>query len=636
MGRQPDKDGRNIFWAALLFFCATLTGLSLYKFVFNPPAEDPAHLGGSRFLVAVFLSTLGFLFLARFQQVVEIVRKYFAEASHPMDLAIFRIALFAAVLSFDAEKVIFYSGFPRELLFPIFGSGWLINLVPINEAWAGTAVILLKVFCWLGLLGIFTRFSAPAAALLYVYVGGIPQFFGNVNHYHNLLWFMAVLAVSRCGDYLSVDAIRQAIRQADAGDIVPPRASRVYGLPLRFIWLLFGVAYFGPGFWKLWRNGTAWIFGDNLMFHMYCKWMDFENWTPFFRIDHYPILCRMGGAFAIFFETSFIFLIFFAHLRWIAVAGGLTFHTLTGIFMRIPFENLRNLYIVFVPWDRFLGWVGKKLFRQEMTLFYDGNCGICRRTVAVTKRFDLLGRIHYVNALSAEGAVGLSAAGISQEAALHDMHAVLGSKITRGYDAYRTLSWRIPVLWPLSPLMYLGPVAVIGRRVYRKVADSRTCRLPGSLPKPDARIPAAPSLRPVMIVGGILVAANFYCGLLDIGAGWPFAGYPTFSNIHPPVVGTLEIEVTTRDGKTMSLSNSKLGERCESERFTMLISKVLYKDPSLRNQRLAAIWQVMTRLEPELKSVKSVQFYDIQRTIIPEEKNRNPLRRTLIYQLQLK
>ena len=60
-----------------------------------------------------------------------------------------------------------------------------------------------------------------------------------------------------------------------------------------------------------------------------------------------------------------------------------------------------------------------------------------------------------------------------------------------------------------------------------------------------------------------------------------------------------------------------------------------YGTTGFRNQRLAAIWQVMAKLEPELKSVMSVQFYDIQKIIIPEEKNRNPLSRILIYQLQL-
>ena len=49
-----------------------------------------------------------------------------------------------------------------------------------------------------------------------------------------------------------------------------------YGLPVRVIWLLFGVLYFFPGFWKYWRSGLDWAFTDNMKYPLYWNWQGLE------------------------------------------------------------------------------------------------------------------------------------------------------------------------------------------------------------------------------------------------------------------------------------------------------------------------------------------------------------------------
>ncbi|MFE1744162.1 hypothetical protein [Coleofasciculus sp. H7-2] len=107
------------------------------------------------------------------------------------------------------------------------------------------------------MIGLFSRTSALLTAFIGFYALGIPQFFGKVDRDHHLLWFSAILAASRCGDYFSGDAIFTAWKRADRGVVEPPSSSSIYALPLRFVWLLLGIIYFFLGFWKFWTGLSA-------------------------------------------------------------------------------------------------------------------------------------------------------------------------------------------------------------------------------------------------------------------------------------------------------------------------------------------------------------------------------------------
>jgi len=90
----------------------------------------------------------------------------------------------------------------------------------------------------------------------------------------------------------------------------------------------------------------------------YNKWMEFGVWRPFFRIDQHPLLYQMSAAASIAFELSFIFIIFFPAIRFLAALGGLAFHNMTNLFMRIPFWQMQVCYASFVDWRRLLRFVG--------------------------------------------------------------------------------------------------------------------------------------------------------------------------------------------------------------------------------------------------------------------------------------
>ena len=108
----------------------------------------------------------------------------------------------------------------------------------------------------------------------------------------------------------------------------------------------------------------------------------------------------------------------------------------------------------------------------SVRVFYDGDCGLCQRTVRVLQRLDTLKQLEWVD--FRRTLVAIDTARLE-----HEMAATAGGRTFFGFSAYRALSWKLPVLWPLLPLMYLPGARLIGDAVYRRIAERRQgiCRI---------------------------------------------------------------------------------------------------------------------------------------------------------------
>jgi predicted DCC family thiol-disulfide oxidoreductase YuxK len=567
------------------------------------------------------------------------IREFFAAATYPINLAVFRVVLFYTIFtSVDVSSVMWFSQIPAELRVAPQGLGWLLDYLPINVACAKAFSVLLLTSCLTGMIGLCTRTSALLVTVSSFYVLGIPQFYGKVNHYHHLLWFAAILAASRCGDVFSCDAILAAWRRADHGVTDPPGPSRLYALPLRFVWLLMGIIYFFAGFWKVWYVGVDWAWSDNLKFIMYAKWADLGGWTPVFRIDQYPVLCKLAALGAVGFEMSFVFLIFSKRFRLFAPLGGLVFHTMTEIFMRISFRSLLRCYVAFFDWHAIFHHIGRWLYREEMHVLYDGNCKLCRRTMASLRVFDIFGRVTYVNALDEKAIADHGLHWMDFAALLKDMHAVVGMKSWTGFSAYRMLARRIPVLWPAVPLLYLWPIAMVARRVNRHVADARQCSMPcePSLTAWEREGRLALGSRPVTVIGSLLLLGNIIVGAGDIHFSWPLAAYPSFAGLAGPEAHALEVAVLNATGDVIPLNDQTMRQKMAPERFLGLVGPILSaNDDTQRRIRLQALWRLWVHNDASLQQAHAVRFYDVTLITIPERRSENPIRRELLFELPL-
>ena len=572
------------------------------------------------------------------------IKQFFTAETDAINLAIFRVVFFWILASkVSVSYTVWFSAIPHDLQFPPMGLAWVLDHLPVNPVLAKVAAVSLLVCCVTAAAGLWARTSCVLCAVLALYVLGIPQFYGKINHYHHLVWFAAILAASPCADVLSVDAVVAAWRRADRGIVEPPAASVAYALPLRFIWLILGAIYFSAGVWKVWTGGYAWALSDNPKIMMYRKWLELGGWRPVFRIDEHPFYYHLGAVATIAFELSFIVIIFFPAIRLLAPIGGVLFHWTTSLFMRIWFWELEFCYVAFVDFARIGRFVARWMYRNEMYVIYDGNCKMCRRTIASLRVFDVFAQIKYVNGLDRE-ALGASGLGwLDPDAIMRDMHAVVGRRAWKGFAAYRALVWRMPLLWPVLPVLYVWPVPIIGRWLYRRVADTRMCTVGtglGDAPREPARSNGA--MRKRQVWATVLVGAFFLDACILTGVGkiqsWPFAGYPTFEDIDPPDMDVISIKVVDREGRTKDLTpilEQQLRGMGPERALGMIFNILGTQDPQVRERRLRTFWSLLLRETRGLDDVVAVQFYRDTLSSLPSRQNENPLKRELMYQYDL-
>jgi len=320
--------------------------------IYNSYSDDVWKLYVSRLLITNVARHAFFLVLLYFKKTKKVVVRFLTEPSHPNNLAIFRLVFFWMLFRPTWARFIALSTIPEGLRNASWHlPHWFLDYLPINEAWMATAITLFRFFCFLSFIGLFTRPAIILAFIFGFYVLGAPQYLGKLDHYHHLIWFLAILSFSRCGDALSIDALIRAWQQRRNGRTYSPGPSIEYGLPLRFIGLLIGIIYFFPGFWKIWGGGLEWVSTDHLKNVMYFKWMNYPDFTPLFRIDRYPLLLKISAAMVVTFELSFVFLILFPRLRPFAILGGLFFHYMNFRFLNISFLSLVYCYAALIDWQ---------------------------------------------------------------------------------------------------------------------------------------------------------------------------------------------------------------------------------------------------------------------------------------------
>lgn len=112
-------------------------------------------------------------------------------------------------------------------------------------------------------------------------------------------------------------------------------------------------------------------------------------------------------------------------------------------------------------------------------VLYDGDCPFCRRSVALLKRLDWLGRLHFQSARDVEH-LPPSEVPLDSKRLLDEMHVLTPDRrrAYAGYRAFRWIAWRLPLTVPVAPLLYIPGVPWVGNRAYLWVARNRMALVP--------------------------------------------------------------------------------------------------------------------------------------------------------------
>jgi predicted DCC family thiol-disulfide oxidoreductase YuxK len=593
-----------------------------------------------------------------------------------INLAIFRIV----ILSFGVlpwallflkwtEKIL--PGISPEMWVPVsffrlLPAGFLSN-VGVARGLAVADIVLVI----LGIIGFWTRSSIGLATLVSLYGFGLMQNLGKVNHEScHLIWFMSLLAAGPSGHFLSIDALKRAIKNADDGtvELCSPSAAALW--TLRYTWLLMGALYFVPGIAKLQSVLTAhWAGTANIRNILWTKWLQMYWYDPHFvrpiRVDLLPgwILVLLGTS-VVAFEIGFILLVLSRRVRPALGLWGLAFHIGNGLVLHIWFTGLMWAYVSLFDWTA----IGRAISsRDPLIVLYDGGCKLCRRTVAILRSFDLFDALRPAAGLLDEPSRNAYPQ-ITNAMLTRDLYAAAGSRFAAGYDAYVWIAKRLLLLWPIAPVMRFSPVEVWGRKVYQGIVGSRHCEVATPELKPPAPT-RPPKFTGVYWLGtamlmcqlGISSVMLLYRlrpvhsppetrwlktvwwrvdGIGKRGPFWPFDLYPTFTPATPPDIKIWEARWVTSNGREIRVSPTSYDHAFGNAPLTMTITTgMLAEQESERGQaRSLHLVRLLWRNEvPEIRrSATAVNIYSAEYKIRPPNNAPFvPLRESLLHTFPL-
>jgi predicted DCC family thiol-disulfide oxidoreductase YuxK len=131
--------------------------------------------------------------------------------------------------------------------------------------------------------------------------------------------------------------------------------------------------------------------------------------------------------------------------------------------------------------------------RRKGIVLYDGQCPLCQRSVAILRRLDWFGALHFQDARDTEHLPECDVP-LEPTRLLEEMHVVTPNRkhAYAGFLAFRWMSPRLPLVAPLTPLWYLPGVPWIGQKVYLWIAANRYNLVPCKdgvceMPRPAAK-----------------------------------------------------------------------------------------------------------------------------------------------------
>lgn len=541
------------------------------------------------------------------------------EKSTALNLAVARIAVAGTLLwQIRLNDILLSAALDPALRVPfqIWGSLALRLMAPPALMTAIYAIFLLSAF--LMLIGLFGRIAAAVTAISAVYLISFLFLYGKVDHtYHHLVFFAVVCAVFPSTDTLSMDAAWAAWRDADTGRLRRSQPSLAYGYAMQSMWVFVGLAYYFPGLWKFGRGWTRWLSGKSL--HDYIalagEWL---SWTPLqVWLFQHPALMSLCSVLGVLFELGFIFIILFPLLRPFAGLMGLAFHNATNLIVRIQFIPLQSCYVIFLDWTAILSWISRKLTLGCVTVVYDSHCKLCRRAAGTLAIFDWTGSLVFVPNSETSALPERMRANVPEEPELYFSGITGDGRVGIGYEGYKLIAARVPLLWMLRPFMGLPGIQQLGTAMYQWVARSRTCSVvdvgSSARARTEARgenmLPAKAAViaRWVPLAG---LGLMMILGLLHVVNTWPLSCFPTFDGPTSDIVTQLSIQVLNGSNAAQNWNlSSDLKLRNVYQRWYWLAYQGNVAGAATR-PKVAALVNLWLKYHPELHPTNVAVFLD--------------------------
>ena len=232
-----------------------------------------------------------------------------------------------------------------------------------------TLWIVFYVALLLATVGWHTRKAMALVFVLNLYLTNITHNFGKINWAWELAAVLFVfLALSRCGDAVSVDAWLRRRR-----GLPPVAPSGEHNWPIKGIWMWISLAYFAAGVSKLRNGGLDWITTDTLGVYMLRANYDrifvsvdpMTTWGTWFAQQ--PLLLRGMSIFTLVVEVGFPLAFFSRRLRLFFVPAAIAMHVGIGLLIGALFSQWICAAVFWVQWGRVLDFLQRRRVQPGST-----------------------------------------------------------------------------------------------------------------------------------------------------------------------------------------------------------------------------------------------------------------------------
>ncbi len=402
---------------------------------------------------------------------------WFLEERPSLSVSLFRMALAAAVGLHVFPTLLQmrdnYLGSAFREYNPSFFPIPVLIWADKSPDWLIWAAAWLFALSWLAFfLGLWTQKSGILMTLCaYYFYARNSLHIGTLSWDIMLVTVFLMLVTAYPGDSFSLDSVLK-------GDPDCFRRRRPFFLQ-RLLQLQIASTYFYTGLCK-WTGEGNWLTQNPYYYLMHNPptgvMKDFP-WRAF--LGNHPDFCYLLGIACLLCEMSLPLWLFWPRTRPLAVAAGCAFQAYLLLTMHVPtifFFLFPPQLLLFVDPEKLLAWIERRRAlrarRGRDRLVFDGDCGFCRGAMARVMALDPAGRIEPVDFRGKNPST--IDPRLTQEACQARIHLIEpGGRISAGFDAFRRLSLRLPLLWPAAPVLNFPGIKRVGVPLYDWIARMR-------------------------------------------------------------------------------------------------------------------------------------------------------------------
>jgi len=351
---------------------------------------------------------------------------------------------------------------------------WTLQLVAQSPDWVVWA------FMWFFLislttfaLGLFSQVSCILMTLSCYYFYALNNYHIGTLSFDILLVTLFLMCVTNYhGDFLSLDSLWR-------GDVRSYKRLRPVFLQ-RLLQLQLAWTFWYTALSKITARGN-WITDNPYYYLMHYPPIGVVRDFPLRSwLGQHPDLCYGLGITLLTFEFSLPFLWFLPQTRAIGITLGIAFQVMLWVTLHVPTIFLflfPPMMLLFIHPTVIVRWIESRQAahaqRGRAVLFYDGQCGFCLASVKRLRVLDLFGWADPLDFHSQPDLTRLHPE-LTPERCRGEMVLLEpNGKLFGGFDAFRRLCLRLPLLWGWVLLVSLPGARWAGTKIYRWVARNR-------------------------------------------------------------------------------------------------------------------------------------------------------------------